>query len=192
MLPGRKYTPEDILSLLWKRRWFVIIPFIACAMTALLVSRALPNRYQSDTLIQVIPQRVPEAYVKSTVTTKLEDRIQSLTQQIMSRSRLERVIEEFNLYPEARQKGIMQDVVEGMQKDIAVKTTGGRDGVDAFTDPLCVQRSTHRPAGDGAPGQPVHRGEPPRSRDSSPMRRTTSSAPSCSKRGPGSNSRKRN
>jgi polysaccharide chain length determinant protein (PEP-CTERM system associated) len=153
MLPGRKYTPEDILSLLWKRRWYVIVPFVLCSMTALIVSRVLPNKYESETLIQVIPQRVPEEYVRSTVTTRLEDRLQSLTQLIMSRTRLEKVIQEFNLYPEARAKGIMQDVVEGMQKDITVKTTGDRNGVDAFTikytssDRHLAQKVTERLAG---------------------------------------------
>ena len=153
MLPGRKYTPEDILSLLWKRRWLLVAPFLVCSLGGLLVSRSLPNVYQSETLIQVIPQRVPEEYVRSTITTKLEERLQSLTQQIMSRTRLERIVEEFNLYPEQRRTGIMEDVIEGMRRDIDVKTTGNRTGVDAFTvrfssnDPVVAQKVTERLAG---------------------------------------------
>jgi polysaccharide chain length determinant protein (PEP-CTERM system associated) len=156
MLPGRAYAPEDILALLWKRRWWILVPFAVCTLLGLLVSRFLPNKYESDTLIQVVPQRVPESYVKSTVTARLEDRLQSLTQEIMSRTRLERVIEEFNLYPDLRAKGIMQDVVEGMRKDIKVNITKGArrdDAVDAFTityigrDPQVTQKVTERLAG---------------------------------------------
>lgn len=153
MLPGRKYTPEDILSLLVKRRWFLVVPFLLCSLGALLVSRWLPNVYQSETLIQVVPQRVPEEYVRSTVSTKLEERLQSLTQQIMSRTRLERIVQEFDLYAEQRRTGIMEDVIDAMRKSIDVKTTGGRSGVDAFTvrfssnDPVIAQKVTERLAG---------------------------------------------
>jgi polysaccharide chain length determinant protein (PEP-CTERM system associated) len=156
MLPGRSYKPEDILALLWKRRWWILVPFAVCTLLGLLVSRFMPNKYESDTLIQVVPQRVPESYVKSTVTARLEDRLQSLTQEIMSRTRLERIIEEFNLYPDLRAKGIMQDVVEGMRKDIKVNITKGanrNDAVDAFTiaytarDPQVAQKVTERLAG---------------------------------------------
>ena len=65
--------------------------------------RTLPNLYRSDTLILVVPQRVPESYVRSTVTTRIEDRLQSITQQILSRTRLERIIQDFNLYAESAQ-----------------------------------------------------------------------------------------
>ncbi len=156
MLPGRTFTPEDILALLWRRRWWVLVPFAVCSLSALLVSRLLPNQYQSDTLIQVVPQRVPEDYVKPTVTTRLEDRLQSLTQQIMSRTRLERIVEEFGLYPKLRARGIMEDVIEQMRRDIKVELTkGGRreDSVDAFTvkytagDPSVAQKVTERLAG---------------------------------------------
>jgi polysaccharide chain length determinant protein (PEP-CTERM system associated) len=76
----------------------------------------------------VVPQRVPESYVQSTVTTKIEDRLQSITQQIMSRTRLERIITDLDLYKRQRQNGIMQDIVEGMRGDINVQTVRG----DAF------------------------------------------------------------
>ena len=65
------------------------------ALTAI-VARVLPDWYRSETLILVVPQRVPENYVKSTVTTKIEDRLHSISQQILSRTRLERVIQDFN------------------------------------------------------------------------------------------------
>ena len=62
-----------------------------------------------------MPQRVPESYVRSTVTTRIEDRLQSISQQILSRTRLERIIQDFNLYTEERRTGIMEDIVERMR-----------------------------------------------------------------------------
>lgn len=129
MLPGKKFTPEDLVGIGWKHKWLILVPFVVVAAATFAVSSFLPNVYFSQTLIQVIPQRVPESYVRSTVTAKIEDRLQSLSQQIMSRTRLEKIIQEFGLYAKEREKGIMEDVVEQMRKDITVDI--GRES-DAF------------------------------------------------------------
>src|SRR5207302_1324921 len=97
-LPGRQYTPEEILRLLWGRKWTVFAVLVVVAGSAIGVSLLMPNRYRSETLILVIPQRVPDAYVHSTVTMRIEDRLRSLREEILSRSRLEKVISDFDLY----------------------------------------------------------------------------------------------
>jgi len=146
MLPGKTLTPEDMLGILRRRIWLVLVPLAVVAATTAVVSRLLPDRYKSETLILVVPQRVPESYVKSTVTARIEDRLQSIIQQILSRTRLERIIQDFNLYPDERKTGIMEEVVEGMRKDITVQVVKG----DAFRvsyagrDPRTVMRVTER------------------------------------------------
>jgi len=111
VIPGKVYTPEDIAFIAWRRKWWAILPAIVITATAFVWIRTLPNQYMSDTLILVVPQQVPEAYVRSTVTTRIEDRLQTITQQILSRTRLERIVQDFNLYPELRKTAIMEDVV---------------------------------------------------------------------------------
>jgi polysaccharide chain length determinant protein (PEP-CTERM system associated) len=118
VLPGQQYLPEDILRILWRRKWFVIIPFIAATLGATMVAQRMPNRYRSETVILVVPQRVPEGYVRATVTARIEDRLSSIQQEILSRSRLERVIEDFNLYPEERKTDKMEEIVSLMREDI--------------------------------------------------------------------------
>jgi polysaccharide chain length determinant protein (PEP-CTERM system associated) len=146
MLPGKKYTPEDILFILRRRFWLLIVPFAVIGAATALVARKLPDWYRSETLILVVPQRVPENFVKSTVTTRIEDRLQSITQQILSRTRLERVIQDFDLYSDERRTGIMEDVVEKMRRDIAVQVVKG----DAFRvayvgrEPRTVMKVTER------------------------------------------------
>jgi len=85
----------------------------------MVVSHYLPNRYYSETLIPGRPAARAESYVRSTVTTRIEDRLQSLAQQIMSDAAREDH-QEFNLYPKERADGIMEDVVENMRRDIRV------------------------------------------------------------------------
>lgn len=128
MLPGKKYAPEDILRIGWRRKWLILLPFVAVSIATAVVAHLLPDRYRSDTLIIVKPQQVPEAYVKSTMTTPIEDRLASISQQILSRTRLEQVVHDFNLYPRERQRGLMQDVIDRMTKDIEVQVVKG----DAF------------------------------------------------------------
>jgi uncharacterized protein involved in exopolysaccharide biosynthesis len=80
----------------------------------------------------VVPQRVPENYVRPTVTADVSERLQTISQQILSRTRLERIIDEFNLYSRERKTAIMEDVVERMRRDISLNVAGpARKGQDA-------------------------------------------------------------
>ncbi len=72
MLPGKKFTPEDVLRIAWRRKWLIVLPFVAIALGTALVASKLPERFRSETLILIAPQRVPDAYVRSTVGTPNE------------------------------------------------------------------------------------------------------------------------
>ena len=89
MLPGQTYTPDFIIRILLRRKWLVIIPCVLCASAAVAVARRLPNQFRSDTVIVVVPARIPDSYVKSTTTEKLSERLPIIKLEIMSRPRLE-------------------------------------------------------------------------------------------------------
>ncbi|MPZ19856.1 MAG: hypothetical protein GEV06_18370 [Luteitalea sp.] len=153
MLPGRKYTPEDVLSLVWQRRWLILVPLFVCSFAALLYSRSKPDLYQSQALIGVIPQRIPDSYVQSTVTSNVQERLRSLTQQILSRTRLERIIQDFGLYGTLQDVAPMEDVVDSMRNIIEVQAIGSTNRRQAgetfhvrftYPDPQLAQRVTER------------------------------------------------
>lgn len=146
MLPGKTYNPEDILRIVRTRIWVLLVPFAIISAATALVVHELPDRYRSETVILVVPQRVPEEYVRSTVTTRIEDRLQSLVQQILSRSRLERIIQDFDLYADERRTGIMEDIVETMRHDIGVNILPGEAFRISYTgaNPRTVTRVTER------------------------------------------------
>jgi polysaccharide chain length determinant protein (PEP-CTERM system associated) len=146
VIPGKIYTPEEIALIAWRRKWWAILPAIVITAGVFGWVRTLPNQYMSDTLILVVPQQVPETYVRSTVTTRIEDRLQTITQQILSRTRLERIIQDFNLYPELRKTAIMEDVVERMRSSIAVQVVKGDAFRVSFTtdDARTAMRVTER------------------------------------------------
>jgi polysaccharide chain length determinant protein (PEP-CTERM system associated) len=130
MLPGKKYKPEDLLLILRRRFWMLLVPFAIVAAGTAVVARKLPDWYRSQALILVVPPQVPATYVTPNASTRLEDRLQAINQKILSRTTLENMIQQFNLYPDERRTGIMEDVVEKMRSDIHVDPI---KGAEAFT-----------------------------------------------------------
>ncbi len=121
MVPGRRYTVGFIGRLLWRRRWMIAIPLAVFAGGAATISSLLPNLYRAETTILLISQRVPESYVRSTVSTRLEERLRTISQQILSRTRLEGLIKDFNLYPDLSEKLLMEQVVEIMRPQVTIE-----------------------------------------------------------------------
>jgi polysaccharide chain length determinant protein (PEP-CTERM system associated) len=153
MLPGKKYTPDDFLRIAWKRRWYILVPLVVIGSSTAAVSLFLPDRFRASTNVLVIPQRVPEDFVQSTVTAPLSERLNVISQQILSRTRLERIIQEFNLYERERQSMIMEDVISLMRGDISLNVVSprrGREQVSQFSisfesaDPRMAMRVTER------------------------------------------------
>src|SRR5262245_55536628 len=120
MIPGKVFRLEDVFAGAYRQKWVVLIPFLLLGVTTAVVTKFMPSRYRSEAVILVVPQRVPESYGQSTVTAGISDRLQTISQQILSRTALERVIEEFKLYPVARKTEIMEDVIESMRKNIKI------------------------------------------------------------------------
>jgi len=138
MLPGRKLTLETALRILRLRCWLLACPLFLGMMDGLLYSRSQPSLYRSDAVVQVVPQRIPDTYIQSTVTARVEDRLSSIAQQVLSRTQLESVILEFDLYPEQRRRLPMEDVFELMTERVRVSPMEGSGrsprgpSVDAF------------------------------------------------------------
>lgn len=116
--------PFDIrqyLEIALRRKWYIIIPLGFSLLVSFGVYKYLPKVYQTTTLILVQPQKVPENYVRATTTDSVINRLNTISQEILSRTRLEKVIEEFNLYAELRNKQPMEEIVEKTRKAIEVK-----------------------------------------------------------------------
>jgi polysaccharide biosynthesis transport protein len=124
---------EECWAIVRRRRWWILLPAFLCWAVAWGGSRIWPATYQSEALILVEQQKVPEQYVVPNVTVSLEDRLQSMTQQILSRTRLQATIDRFHLYsPHNGLSRLMQpgDPVEQMRKDIQIDLVAspGRPG----------------------------------------------------------------
>jgi polysaccharide chain length determinant protein (PEP-CTERM system associated) len=127
---------EHFLRVLYHRLWVVIAVFIPISAGTFIFAHRLPNIYTSETVILVDPQKVPESYVRSTVTGDIRNRLGTLSQQILSATRLQKIIESFNLYPEDRKANVpREDIIMRMQADIhvgVVSDWGGSQDLQAF------------------------------------------------------------
>jgi polysaccharide chain length determinant protein (PEP-CTERM system associated) len=135
---SRRYTVADILHLIVRGRQFILVPIALGLAVVPVLSRYAPARYRSEALILVIPQRVPDNYVKPTVSQTVEERLPAITDQILSRSRLERIIVEMDLYKRERTSQVMEDVVEAMRRDVATSAVGKDVGKDKDVDSFRV------------------------------------------------------
>ncbi len=95
---------EDYWLILKRRKWWLILPAVIVGLLAGGISFLLPNEYRSETTILVQQQQIPKDFVKPTVSTDLQDRLQSMTQEILSRTRLEMIITKFSLFRQPQSK----------------------------------------------------------------------------------------
>src|ERR1700720_1741607 len=114
-------SPEHYLRLLIHRKWLIIGIFLLVSSATFVITYRLPDIFTSETMILVDPQKVPDSYVKSTVTGDVRNRLSTLSQQILSATRLQRIIESLNLYPEDRKRMAREDVISRMRSDISVQ-----------------------------------------------------------------------
>lgn len=125
MRPQRDSSPTmaDYWGIAQRRFWWIFLSVFVCWAAVWAFSWFVPPTYESEALILVQQQQVPQSYVASNVTLSLQDRLQSMTQQILSRTRLQTTIERFHLYPVHRSPlsfSEPSDPVDEMRKDIKI------------------------------------------------------------------------
>ena len=132
---------SEYLEILLRRKWYILSSIVIILFGASVYCVVTPEKFKSSTTILVVAQRVPEGYVRSTISTRVDERLFTIRQQVMSRTRLLAVMEELGLYKEERRKLPAEVVVETMRKSIDIQVASstdrggrGRDsGEDAFT-----------------------------------------------------------
>ncbi len=143
MLGHRELTTRDYVDIFKRRFWLMLVCVVVCLGTAIALTYWIAPRYTSQTLVLIEQQRVPTDYVTPILTEDLGERLASLREQILSRTRLEPIIQRFNLF--AGKGADMDSRVAATRTAIQVKpvTAGARAGfyiTFEFSDPHTAQQ----------------------------------------------------
>jgi polysaccharide chain length determinant protein (PEP-CTERM system associated) len=119
MLGHRPLDTEDYLSILKRRWWVLAVPVLIFPILAFGVSFFVSPQYLSQTLVIIESQKVPDNYVKPVISSDLDSRLASMKEQILSRSRLQPIIERYKLYADGNLS--MDDRINSARKNIDIK-----------------------------------------------------------------------
>jgi polysaccharide chain length determinant protein (PEP-CTERM system associated) len=121
-------------NLIFKHRWLIIIPLCLALIVGIYLALTLPKIYEASTLILVEAQSVPSNFVKEIVSTDIESRVVNLKQEILSRTNLERIIDEFKLFAEPGSVNMfMEDKITSLRSRIEVRVSRTRRGPNIFS-----------------------------------------------------------
>ncbi|MCX7102480.1 MAG: lipopolysaccharide biosynthesis protein [Methylobacter sp.] len=113
---------KDYLKIIKRRSKFLVIPFVVISILSIVLSVVLPSVYRSMATILIEEQEIPSDLVRSTVTSFADQRIQVISQRIMTRPNLVEIIKKYDLYPKELKSKSEEKVLAEMRKSIKVET----------------------------------------------------------------------
>ncbi|HVB98382.1 MAG TPA: Wzz/FepE/Etk N-terminal domain-containing protein [Candidatus Dormibacteraeota bacterium] len=138
MLGHRELTIDDYLEILRRRYWILLVAAILGALGSYFFSRTLPNQYQSKTLVLVQQPKVNQTFVTPVVDEQIDERLASMTEQILSTAQLEPVVQQYGLYKKEMPKSSLEGRAQRLRTAIKVTpaqpiTESQLAGVPGFT-----------------------------------------------------------
>ena len=153
---------KNYWEIFYRRKWFFIASFVPIVAAAFLMSFTLTLTYKSTTTILVERQKVPEAYVRSTVNLDISEKLRTIKTQILSRTKLQKIIDDYDLFHyEEKKPGIVaaiqarlgiekkppsrEEIIARMRNDIEINVKR-RDSFSVSyvgTDPEITMRVTN-------------------------------------------------
>jgi len=115
-------SAADIVRILQRRKWNVVVPALAVFGLAAALAFLLPRTYKSTTTILIEEQEIPREYVATNITSFADQRLQTINQRIMSTTNLIEVMNRFQLYQERKDRESTDEIVGKMRKDIKFAT----------------------------------------------------------------------
>ena len=135
----RSLDVEDFIDIVRRHKGWIFGPFLFTLVVAVVGVYMWPDSYTSQAIVRIVPQQVPESMVPSAVNQAMEQRLNSMTQTILSRSVLTNIINTFGLYPNLRARLPIEDLVEDMKVNkiritpvASLAGSGEHRGVPAF------------------------------------------------------------
>jgi uncharacterized protein involved in exopolysaccharide biosynthesis len=124
---------KDIQGVIRRRYKSGLLIFLTIFIAAVVLAMVLPPKFKSSAMVMIEEQQIPTEYIKSTITSYAEERLQMITRQIMKFSQLSNIIEKLDLYPEMVDSGDMSSAVEKLKESVQLETISFQEGKKATT-----------------------------------------------------------
>ena len=121
LTPPAEFSTLSLLRMIWLHKLSIFIIWAALTGITAAIALKIPPTYTAEAQILVDPQKIPERLVPSLVSTDISDRLATISQQILSTARLQKVIDDFNLYSAQRKHLYNEEIINLMRKNITVK-----------------------------------------------------------------------
>ena len=118
---------RDYLGILQRRLKLILLVFVGLSLIGALVAFTLPAVYRSTATILIKEQEIPQEFVRSTVTSLADERIQVISQQVMTRATLLELVDRYGLYGKARQRETSEEILDRMRRDIKLTLIGAEN-----------------------------------------------------------------
>ena len=120
-----QFSPLSIARMIWLHKFTILGIWIVVSAIVAAVVYTLPAQYSAEVQILVYPQNIPERLVQSIVSTNIQDRLLTISAEILSAPQLQKIIDDFGLYKKERKDHIPEEIVRMMKAAIAVKLDKG-------------------------------------------------------------------
>lgn len=124
----RQRTPSEFLQILKRSKWHILLPALALGIATAFVVTKLPNLYQSTTSLTLRPAQISTKVVDPLTEEDLSQRLQSMNQEILSRSSLEPLISKYKLFERERAAGMPTElIIDKMKSSLTVEPERGEE-----------------------------------------------------------------
>ena len=110
----------SLVGFVTRYRWWILLPFCCVTVATIAFLFLLPNRYTSSATLLVVQQQVPLRYVVPNSTTDVTSALEAMKQEVLSRTQLLRMINDFGLYPKQRKRLAPEDLIALMVSNIDI------------------------------------------------------------------------
>lgn len=128
--PPALITIREMLAILWRRRWWLVVPLLLCTIGAAAVATMMTPRYRSTATLLIASQDIPTSFVASPLTNYADERIAKIRQQILSRANIVELVESMRLFPDERRSLPSERVQDMMRNAVSVDLVSASNGTN--------------------------------------------------------------
>jgi succinoglycan biosynthesis transport protein ExoP len=125
---GFGWIINHLPTILWQRKYYVIVLFVVVALAAIVAAYSLPTLYRSSATLLIESPALPKEIVDSPATGEIAQRIAKIRERVLSRGDLIALVEQFDLYTSERRSKPMSEIIEKMRKAANVAAMEGDVG----------------------------------------------------------------